>query len=249
MKTQLKGKASHVNVSLAWLRACCPALTGFPVTSLGLGPGLIFILDLEEIYSVPTERMVLWKLQIQQRAASKRVYRRGGLKEREMKMPQRHLMRCRAVLLLVTTIYVLINQSVSGAEFLPQLEIISLPSLHRKAPSVGGYEGARRTQRGQGTSICSSLTTFLTLHLGLQLIHSSEQVHEEGQGTRTLQRDVINPSTCFPVSLEVRPYLKFGNNSARINYVTWIKPDLILPLHLIPITGSLVGTEIHPQVN
>lgn len=37
MKTQLKGKASHVNVSLAWLRACCPALTGFPVTSFGLG--------------------------------------------------------------------------------------------------------------------------------------------------------------------------------------------------------------------
>lgn len=33
---QLKGKASHVNVvSLA--RACCPALTGFPVTSFGLG--------------------------------------------------------------------------------------------------------------------------------------------------------------------------------------------------------------------
>ena len=83
-----------------------------------------------------------------------------------MKMPQRHLMRCRAVLLLVTTIYVLINQSVSGAEFLPQLEIISLPSLHRKAPSVGGYEGAEDC--GQGTSICSSLTTFLTLHLGLQ---------------------------------------------------------------------------------
>ena len=49
-------------------------------------------------------------------------------------MPQRHLMRCRAVLLLVTTIYVLINQSDSRAEFLPQLEIISYPASTGKPP-------------------------------------------------------------------------------------------------------------------
>ena len=41
-KTQLKGKASYVNISLAWLRACCPARTGFPVTSFGLGARTYF---------------------------------------------------------------------------------------------------------------------------------------------------------------------------------------------------------------
>lgn len=67
------------------------------------------------------------------RGVDRRVARRRE-RDKKTKMPQRHLTRCRAALLLLTTTYVLINQSVSRAEFLPQLEIISYPASTGKPP-------------------------------------------------------------------------------------------------------------------
>ena len=66
---------------------------------------------------------------------------------------------------------------------------------------MGGYEGTEGS--GQGAALRSSLTTVLTLHLGLQLIHPSEQVHEEGQGTRPLQPQRQQPLHSLLISLRI----------------------------------------------
>lgn len=150
------------------------------------------------------------------------------------------------MLLWVTTIQILINQSISGAKFPHQLEIISYHNLQRKACTVEDVKGQRAEDKG--TSIYSSRTSFLTLHLVPQLNYSSEQPGEEGQGTRILQPSI--PFLSFNSIDKSRPCLKSGTQWLfRINYINWIKPDVILSLHLTPITGSTVRTEVHLKVH
>jgi hypothetical protein len=62
----------------------------------------------------------------------------------------------------------------------------------------------------------------------------------------------VSSSLSSPVTEWTNPghVQKLGNQlQGQFHYVSWIKPDLMLPLHLTSITPSLVRTEIYPKAN
>lgn len=157
VKTKLKGKAWNVNFSLAW--AGCPALIRFPVTSFRLeSRTYCYVRSWRNLFSSQKPH-VLWKLEIHQWQRPERVWAEESPEgKRKTKMPQRHFMGSRAMILLLRTIQVLIYESISRAQFPHQLPIISHPSLQRKASSVG-YWWDR--ERAVGRNFHSLITDHL----------------------------------------------------------------------------------------